>query len=533
MPTTFLTVKNRATSTLNGDINSAVTSLAVAGGDGVKFPTTYPFHITIDNEILECSNVSTDTLTVTRAAEGTTNAGHTSGAVVSLNITAQMMSDLDTAVNTLETANNGVTLAQQASQFTINGGTGTSKTLTVTGNATISGTPLVNPMTTLGDIIYENATPVPDRLAGDTSNTRKFLRTLSVAGVAQAPAWDTIAIGDLPTITPTKGGTGVANGTNNTLTFTGNYTLGLTLSGNTTLTLPTSGTVETSSGVYGDGSDGAVTVSSSSGTYTGLGGRALITSGVLVADAYFTTLTINSPYILKTGGFRIFCSVSLVNNGKIDNSGGAGGNAGATYGAGGLSSGIGSLGQTANPGGRGTGISGDPYRDGAGGGGGGGVILICALTITNTSGIIQANGGAGGTGGTVTPGDSGSAANGTSVTDSLGGAGGKGGQTTPGSGGTATTPLAGDGGFRAVPMAVLLREFVSGVMLSGGGGGGGGYWGNGAQGGGGGGGGGGLLVLIYSSFSSGTETVNGGALGAGGGTAAIVGSAGTIIKIQN
>ena len=55
-----------------------------------------------------------------------------------------------------------------------------------------------NPMTTLGDLIYENATPVPDRLVGDTSNTRKFLRTLSVAGVAQAPAWDVLSASDIP-----------------------------------------------------------------------------------------------------------------------------------------------------------------------------------------------------------------------------------------------------------------------------------------------------------------------------------------------
>jgi hypothetical protein len=44
-------------------------------------------------------------------------------------------------------------------------------------------------------------------------------------------------------VLPANGGTGVANGTNNTITFTGNYTLGLTLSANTAVTLPTSGTL--------------------------------------------------------------------------------------------------------------------------------------------------------------------------------------------------------------------------------------------------------------------------------------------------
>ena len=44
-------------------------------------------------------------------------------------------------------------------------------------------------------------------------------------------------------VLPANGGTGVANGTNNTITFTGNYTLGLTLTANTSVTLPTSGTL--------------------------------------------------------------------------------------------------------------------------------------------------------------------------------------------------------------------------------------------------------------------------------------------------
>jgi urease alpha subunit len=44
---------------------------------------------------------------------------------------------------------------------------------------------------------------------------------------------------------PANGGTGVANGTNNTISFTGNFTLGLTLTGNTSVTLPTTGTLAT------------------------------------------------------------------------------------------------------------------------------------------------------------------------------------------------------------------------------------------------------------------------------------------------
>jgi len=44
------------------------------------------------------------------------------------------------------------------------------------------------------------------------------------------------------------GGTGVANNVANTITFTGNYSLGLTLTANTAVTLPTSGTLATLAG---------------------------------------------------------------------------------------------------------------------------------------------------------------------------------------------------------------------------------------------------------------------------------------------
>lgn len=102
MGTSFLQVKNRAGSSLASGIDDDDLSLSVAAGEGAKFPSVYPFHITIDTEILSCTNRSTDTLTVTRGAEGTTPASHASGASVSLNITAQVIYDLDTAVNYLE-----------------------------------------------------------------------------------------------------------------------------------------------------------------------------------------------------------------------------------------------------------------------------------------------------------------------------------------------------------------------------------------------------------------------------------------------
>lgn len=57
---------------------------------------------------------------------------------------------------------------------------------------------MTNPMTTLGDLIFENATPAAARLAGSTSATRMFLRQTGTGSVSAAPAWDTLTTGDLP-----------------------------------------------------------------------------------------------------------------------------------------------------------------------------------------------------------------------------------------------------------------------------------------------------------------------------------------------
>lgn len=54
-----------------------------------------------------------------------------------------------------------------------------------------------NPMTTLGDLIYENATPAAARLAGSTSATKQFLTQTGTGSASAAPAWGAIAPGDL------------------------------------------------------------------------------------------------------------------------------------------------------------------------------------------------------------------------------------------------------------------------------------------------------------------------------------------------
>ena len=111
MATTFLKIKNNATGLLASGINDSVLSLDVDAGEGARFPSTYPFHITVDNEIISVTNRSTDTMTIVRAQQGTVAASHSGGATVALLITAKIVDDITTAINGIE---NGTTTLTKA-----------------------------------------------------------------------------------------------------------------------------------------------------------------------------------------------------------------------------------------------------------------------------------------------------------------------------------------------------------------------------------------------------------------------------------
>ena len=125
-----------------------------------------------------------------------------------------------------------------------------------------------NQPTTSNLAVGELAINIPDgKLYYNKSGTITVLATASTAALT------------VP-ITPANGGTGVVNSTNNTITFTGNYTLGLTLTGNTAVTFPTSGTLLTTAGSGSSLTFGTGTLS--------LGGN-LTTSG-----AFATTVTVTA-----------------------------------------------------------------------------------------------------------------------------------------------------------------------------------------------------------------------------------------------
>ena len=94
----------------------------------------------------------------------------------------------------------------------LHGGTGQT-----TANAAFNA---LSPMTTLGDIIYENATPAAARLPGNTTAAREFLTSQGTGTLANAPTWSSLVSGDIPNNAANTSGTAanITATTNSTLT---------------------------------------------------------------------------------------------------------------------------------------------------------------------------------------------------------------------------------------------------------------------------------------------------------------------------
>lgn len=69
--------------------------------------------------------------------------------------------------------------------------------LSATHGDTVTSTPV------LGGLIYANATPAWQALAGNVTTTRQFLRQTGGGAVSAAPAWDTLVVGDIPDLSAT------------------------------------------------------------------------------------------------------------------------------------------------------------------------------------------------------------------------------------------------------------------------------------------------------------------------------------------
>ena len=123
----------------------------------------------------------------------------------------------------------------------------------------------LSPMTTTGDIEYESGTSTAARLAGPTSSTKQFLTSTGTGSAAQAPAWGTLAAGDLPAGTTSTKGALQLDGTAGDIQPTGTAAA----AGSAGKAADASHVhVQNFGGIFGDGSDGSVTFD---GTTTILG----------------------------------------------------------------------------------------------------------------------------------------------------------------------------------------------------------------------------------------------------------------------
>jgi Polysaccharide deacetylase len=86
----------------------------------------------------------------------------------------------------------------------------------------------LSPMTTLGDEIYGGASGAATRLAGNTTSTKNFLTQTGNGSVSAAPAWGTIAAGDLPAATTSAQGAVELDGTIADITADGTAAAGST-----------------------------------------------------------------------------------------------------------------------------------------------------------------------------------------------------------------------------------------------------------------------------------------------------------------
>jgi hypothetical protein len=179
-----------------------------------------------------------------------------------------------TSFLSIGTSNYVLTSTGSAPTWTANTGTGnvvraTSPTLTtpVLGVATATSLNGLTVSTTTGTLTLANgstlatsgansitltstgATNVTLPTSGTLATTSNTVATISFGTTGLTPSTATGgAVTVAGNLSPANGGTGVSNNALNTITFTGNYSLGLTLNGNTSVTLPTTGTLATLAG---------------------------------------------------------------------------------------------------------------------------------------------------------------------------------------------------------------------------------------------------------------------------------------------
>ena len=141
----------------------------------------------------------------------------------------------------------------------------------------------LTPMTTLGDLEYHDGTNAV-RLAGNTTTTKKLLRSTGNGTTSAAPAWDTLVDSDLPSALTGK----TYNGLSLTAAATGftiaGGTTSKTLTVNNTLTL--SGTDASTLNIGGGGTLGTAAFTASTAYAPAGGSTSIATVGTITAGTW-------------------------------------------------------------------------------------------------------------------------------------------------------------------------------------------------------------------------------------------------------
>lgn len=210
------------TSTLYIFETSTASWTAIDGGGGGGSGTVTSVSVTTANGVSGTVANPTTTPAISLALGAITPSSvNASGTVLGSNLSGTNTGDVTLASVGSSPSANAATISSQVLTLqpfdathpgvvTASGG-GTTNFLRADGTWAATPSGFANPMTTLGDIIYENATPAPARLAGNTTATKNFLVQTGTGSISAAPAWGAIASGDLPTITLTSDVTGAAS----------------------------------------------------------------------------------------------------------------------------------------------------------------------------------------------------------------------------------------------------------------------------------------------------------------------------------
>lgn len=297
--------------TISAGGTGTVTSVSVVNANGISgsiaTSTTTPAITLALGAITPSSVVATGTISASNLS-GTNTGDQTSvtgnaGTATKL-ATARSLSITGDITYTSPSFDGSANVSAAATLASVNSNVGSFTYASITVNnkglitaASNGSAPLTNPMTTLGDIIYEDSTPTPVRLAGNMTTTKKFLTQTGNGTISAAPAWGTISASDIPTLNQNTTGSAATLTTPraiNGVNFNGSSAITITAAAATLTgtTLNSSITIASIGTLANLTSNGLITTSGGAGTLgvTVPGTGVLTALGVNVGSAgAFTT----------------------------------------------------------------------------------------------------------------------------------------------------------------------------------------------------------------------------------------------------